>query len=134
MRWVVGIVVVVAAVAGILWWVDSTTPNSTQGVSLTADYEARLPVGETLVLVHTVGKARSTYEITYDGEVVRFHCPDWFCSDLEPAALNNNGSTADVDVSWLGEPLHVSRRPDGAASVRWPGGFLSGWEYRKYRP
>ena len=122
----------IALVIGLVLWIDSTLPNSTRRVELVADYDARLHVGETLILVHSEGKVRHTYEITFDGEVVRFHCDDWFCDDLAPATLNNNGDIVNVDVDWFSEQLHVSRRADGSASVQWPGGFFSGWDYRPY--
>ncbi len=132
-RAILAVVACIAFVIGIVLWIESTLPNSTRGVELVADYDVRLPVGETLILVHRAGKVIHTYEITYDGKTVRFHCDDWFCSDLTPAILSNDGGTIDVDVSWPSDPLHVSRRPDGTASVVWPGGFLSGWEYRPYQ-
>lgn len=122
------VAVALAVILGLVWLVESQTPNSTKGVTIVGANEARLPTGETFVLTHQIGKTRYTYLITFDGRSVYFSCDGWFCDDLPTTAVQEVGQVVEVDAGWWNDDFYVMLRPDGAVSVTWPWG----WTYRPY--
>ncbi|HVI69164.1 MAG TPA: hypothetical protein VM581_01780, partial [Magnetospirillaceae bacterium] len=97
----------VAGIVGLAWLLDNQIPNSTKGVTIVGDNEARLPVRETFILTHMVGNVMHYYTITYDGDrSVRFQCGDWFCND-HTATVSDVDQTVDVDMGWWSE-FHVT--------------------------
>src|SRR5688572_19631987 len=71
----------------VLGWaiaLDEGWPNSTQGVSVIGDNLARVPQGETLVLLYT-NKPQELWEITHGDNGVTATCSP--CVDPPPATL-----------------------------------------------
>jgi hypothetical protein len=123
------VLVLVLLVGGCIALYEASTPRSTAGVTIVDANVARLPVGETFILTHQVGKIRYVWEITYDGKTVKFHCQEWFCSDLDTATLCGVDCKVEVDGGFLAGKFFVCQRSDGAANVEWPWGMT----YRPYQ-
>lgn len=125
---------IVAAVLGvILIGIDKGTPNSTEGVKDLGGRTALVPAGETLVVVHSIAKAREVMNFTYDGtETVSIDCTtSLLCYDPPPAHLCRvGGCEVTVDAGVFVGQFYITRHQDKTVTIRWQWG----WDFRPYRP
>lgn len=138
-KWGIAIVVVIATVVGLAYWVDSTLPNSTKGITIVADNTARVAQGEDFVLTHTTYCGKSctvihVWHITFDGgQMVDFQEDGllWFSGDHKVGTLCGVDCTTKVHMEWMVD-MYATQRSIGdmnVVDVKWPWG----WNYRPYR-
>jgi hypothetical protein len=104
--------------------IEAITPRSTAGVSVVDNNTARLPESEIFVLTHQVGKTRYVWEITYNGEAVKFNCHG--CPDLDTTTLCGVDCQVEIDSGLLTGNFTLWEHADGTVYIEWP----AGWHYR----
>jgi hypothetical protein len=131
LEWLIMLVVVGGLLTGFLIALDKSTPDSTAGVKIMSGNTAQLPPNETLILVHSLAKAREVMEVTYDGkETVNFHCVSAWCgSDPAPAHLCGVGCKVTVNAGVFVGTFYVTLREGNVVTVRW----LWGWDYHWFQ-
>ena len=134
LAWIVGIVVAISLLtAGIVVLLDVTEPRSTSGVSQVGEGVVKLPAGETLVLVHTVGKYNYDWYVTYSNSYLRLTTSNWpFGDTIKTVTLSSNAKTS-IDFGWGEESLSAMNMGNNVAYVYYPAGFFSSWDYRPYK-
>lgn len=133
------IALVIVAIVGLVALLDSSLPNSTQGVTVVGDNTVRLSAGEEFVVDHTTycGKGCTVihvWHITYDSQETANFQEDGFLGfsgDHKVVKLCGVDCTTKVDMG-LWTYIHVTQRNiDGknVVDVKWPWG----WDYRPYK-